>query len=97
MGREHCDAHNLLLELFPALALAGAVPFLLGLEISVVAAWRGRTSPYGIVPLALIALFLVANVSTNLVAYKPFWWVLALALASGQLTPRDGATRSCAV
>ena len=39
---------------------------------------------------------LVANISTNLVAYKPFWWVLALAFASGQLAPREGATRSCA-
>ena len=96
MAREHRDAHNLLLELFTALGLAGAVPFLIGLGICVVGAWRGRTSPYGIVPFALIALFLVANVSTNLVAYKPFWWVLALGLASGPLTTRDGATRPCA-
>jgi len=96
MAREHRDAHNLLLELFTALGLAGAVPFLIGLGICVVGAWRGRTSPYGIVPFALIALFLVANISTNLVAYKPFWWVLALGLASGPLTTRDGATRPCA-
>jgi len=97
MAREHRDAHNLLLELLTALGLVGAVPFLIGLGICVVAAWRGRTSPYGIVPLALIALFLVANISTNLVAYKPFWWVLALAFASGQLAVREGATRPCAV
>ena len=97
MAREHRDAHNLLLELFTALGLAGAVPFLIGLGMAVVGAWRGRTSPYGIVPLALIAVFLVANISTNLVAYKPFWWVLALALASGQLAAREGATRPCAV
>jgi len=96
MAREHRDAHNLWLELFTALGLAGAVPFLTGLGICVVAAWRGRTSPYGIVPFALIALFLVANVSTNLVAYKPFWWVLALAFASGQLAPREGAPCQCA-
>jgi len=97
MAREHRDAHNLLLELLTALGLVGAAPFLIGLGIAVVGAWRGRTSPYGIVPLALIALFLVANISTNLVAYKPFWWVLALALASGQLAAREGATRPCAV
>jgi len=97
MAREHRDAHNLLLELLTALGLAGAVPFLIGLGMAVVAAWRGRTSPYGIVPLALMAVFLVANISTNLVAYKPFWWVLALALASGQLAAREGATRPCAV
>jgi len=97
MAREHRDAHNLLLELLTALGVAGAVPFLIGLGICVVAAWRGRTSPYGIVPFALVALFLVANISTNLVAYKPFWWVLALALASGPLAAREGVTRPCAV
>jgi len=96
MAREHRDAHNLLLELLTAEGLAGAVPFAIGMGLCVVAAWRGRTSPYGVVPFALIALFLVANVSTNLIAYKPFWWVLALALASGQLATRDGATNPCA-
>jgi O-antigen ligase len=96
MAREHRDAHNLWLELLTALGLVGAVPFLIGLGICVVGAWRGRTSPYGIVPFALIALFLVANISTNLIAYKPFWWVLALAFASGQLARREGATPSCA-
>ena len=90
MAREHRDAHNLLLELLTAEGLAGAVPFLIGVGLCVVGAWRGRTSPYGIVPLALVALFLVANISTNLAAYKPFWWVLALALASGQLAARPG-------
>src|SRR6266851_8355382 len=61
MAREHRDAHNLWLELLTAEGLAGAVPFLIGLGICIVAAWRGRSSPYGIVPFALIALFLVAN------------------------------------
>jgi O-antigen ligase len=98
MAREHRDAHNLLLELFTAMGVVGAAPFLIGMAICVIAAWRGRTSPYGIVPLALMALFLVANISTNLLAYKPFWWVLALALASETLakTPVAGATRPCA-
>jgi O-antigen ligase len=95
MAREHRDAHNLLLELLTSSGIVGAVPFLIGLGACVVAAWRGRSSPYGVVPLALIAVFLVANISTNLIAYKPFWWVLALALASGQLS-REGATRPCA-
>jgi hypothetical protein len=103
MAKEHRDAHNLLLELLTAEGLAGAVPFMIGIGICVLAAWRGRASPYGIVPFALVALFLAANVSTNLVAYKPFWWALALALASGQLAARpgpaaspEGETRPCA-
>ncbi len=97
MAREHRDAHNLWLELMTALGLAGTIPFLMGLGICIVAAWRGRTSPYGIVPFALIALFLVANISTNLAAYKPFWWVLAMALASGSLAAPKEGRRPCAV
>jgi O-antigen ligase len=93
MAKEHRDAHNLLLELLTAEGLAGATPFLIGLGICVLAAWRGRASPYGIVPFALVALFLAANISTNLVAYKPFWWALALALASGQLVGRPDTRR----
>ncbi len=96
MAREHRDAHNLLLELMTAEGLVGTVPFLIGLGICVAAAWRGRASPYGIVPFALLALFLVANISTNLAAYKPFWWVLALAMGGAQLVPRDGGSRPCA-
>src|SRR5260370_34787644 len=100
MVRGHRGPHNLLPELRTAEGLAGAAPFLIGLGPCVVAAWRGRTSPYGIAPFALVALFLVANISTNLLAYKPFWWVLAVALASGQLaagaSPADGGTRPCA-
>jgi O-antigen ligase len=95
MAKEHRDAHNLLLELLTATGIVGAVPFLIGIGTCVLAAWRGRTSPYGVVPLALVALFLVANISTNLIAYKPFWWVLALAVASGQLV-RGGAQPPCA-
>src|SRR3989475_4958463 len=94
MVKERRDAHNLLLELLTAEGLVGTVPFLIGLGICVVAAWRGRVSPYGIVPFALVALFLVANLSTNLVAYKPFWWVLGLGLASARLAARPPEARS---
>ena len=97
MAKEHRDAHNLWLELMTAEGLAGTAPFMVGLGLCVLAAWRGRTSPYGIVPFALIALFLVANISTNLAAYKPFWWVLAVALASGSLAEPKEGRRPCAV
>src|SRR2546426_11050903 len=50
MAKEHRDAHNLLLELMTALGLAGAVPFLIGLGICVVAAWRGPPPPHRHLP-----------------------------------------------
>lgn len=97
MAKEHRDAHNLLLELLTSVGVLGSVPFVIGLVACTIGAWRGRTSPYGIVPLALLALFFVANISTNLIAYKPFWWVLALALASGSLAViPNRETRPCA-
>src|SRR5258708_26209534 len=45
MAREHRDAHNLLLELLTALGLAGAAPFLVGLGVALVGAWRGPPRP----------------------------------------------------
>jgi O-antigen ligase len=97
MAKEHRDAHNLLLELLTSVGVLGSVPFVIGLAACTIGAWRGRTSPYGIVPLALLALFFVANISTNLIAYKPFWWVLGLALASGSLAViPNRETRPCA-
>ena len=53
--------------------------------------WLKNSFIYLLIVVALIALFLVANISTNLAAYKPFWWVLAVALASGSLAaPKEG-------
>jgi len=76
------DAHNLFLDLLTATGLVGGVPFFLGLALCVRAAWRARLGEYGILPLALMAVFLTANMSLNQVTYKPFWVVLAFALAS---------------
>src|SRR2546427_12278540 len=65
MAREHRDAHNLLLELFTALGLAGAVPFLIGLGIGVVGAWPGRSRPHGNLPLPPVAALLGPDVSPH--------------------------------
>jgi O-antigen ligase len=90
LKRLHRDSHNLLLELLTAEGLVGTVPFLVGLALCGLAAWRGRVTHLGIVPFALLALFLVANMSANFIAFKPFYFALALAAASGRLA-RDSS------
>jgi hypothetical protein len=58
------------------------VPFLLGLGLCVRAAWKARRATPGALPLALLAVLLMGNMSGNRIAFTPFWLVLAYALAS---------------
>jgi O-antigen ligase len=76
------DSHNLYLELLTSTGLVGAVPFFLAMVLCVRAAWRARDGQYGILPLAIMAVFLVANISLNQVVHKPFWMFMAFALAA---------------
>ena len=76
------DPHNLFLELLTSTGLVGAIPFLLAMALCFRAAWRARRGDYGIVPLSLMSIFLMANISLNQVAHKPFWFFMAFTLAA---------------
>jgi O-antigen ligase len=80
------DAHNLYLEVLTSTGLLGAVPFFLAMLLCVRGAWRARGGPFGIMPLSVMAVFLVANISLNQVVHKPFWMFMALALAAERRT-----------
>jgi O-antigen ligase len=80
--RRRRDAHNLLLEVFSASGLIGGVPFVAGLALCTVAAWRARRRAHGMLPFALLALVMTANMSGNWIASKLLWLVLAYGLAS---------------
>ena len=84
------DPHNLFLELLTSTGLLGTVPFVLALALCFRAAWRARDGDYGVIPLALMAVFLMANVSLNQVAHKPFWFFMAFALATQVRLGRSG-------
>ena len=77
------DAHNLFLHLLLEVGIVGAVPFLAGLWLCVQAAWKGRGGPLGIVPLALLAAVLTANLTHTYLTRKPFWLVMGLSVAAG--------------
>jgi O-antigen ligase len=81
--RPHRAAHNIVLELLTATGLVGAMPFLIGAWLCVRGAWRARRGEHGVLPLALFASLLIANMSGDWIASKLVWVVLAYALASG--------------
>src|SRR5687768_11706105 len=80
--RARRDTHNLGLELMTSTGLVGTIPFLIGLSLCVLAAWRARRGPQGVLPMAMIALVLVGNLSGNFLVFKLYWVMLAFAVAS---------------
>lgn len=75
------DTHNLALELLTSVGIAGMIPFVAGILLCLRTAWRARGGPLGILPLAMMAAMLTANVSGNLLGQKLFWFVMAVAAA----------------
>jgi O-antigen ligase len=79
---ESRDTHNVLLEVLTSTGLLGAIPFLLGIWLCLVAAWSARTGPRGAVPLAMVVAMLAGNMSQNRLTWSVLWLVLAIGLAS---------------
>jgi O-antigen ligase len=77
------NAHNMVLQVLMTSGIVGAIPFLAGTLLALFAAWRSRNGPRGIVPLALMATILVANMSGNWTSNKLHWLVVAYAVSSG--------------
>jgi O-antigen ligase len=75
------DTHNLILEVLSASGLLGALTFLTGTWLAMLAAWRARRGPQGILPLVLMGAMLAGNMSGNYIAAKLPWLVMAYALA----------------
>jgi O-antigen ligase len=92
--RPHRAAHNIVLELLTATGLVGTVLFLMGAWLCLRGAWQARRREHGVLPLALFASLLIANMSGDWIASKLVWLVLAYAFASGEW--RAGARLSTA-
>jgi O-antigen ligase len=76
------DAHNLYLHILIESGLSGAIPFFSGLWLCWHAAWRARRGKQGVLPIAMLGLFLIVNMKGTYLIDKLFWIVLAYALAS---------------
>ena len=83
------DAHNLFLHLLLEGGIVGALPFLVGLWLCGQSAWKARSKPLGLLPLALFCAVLASSMAHTDLRRKPFWLVLALASAATPLTAGD--------
>lgn len=86
------DTHNLGLELMTSTGLVGTIPFLIGLSLCAVAAWRARRGPQGVLPMAMMALVLVGNLSGNFLVFKLYWVMLAFGVASAAALAAESRT-----
>jgi O-antigen ligase len=94
--KERRDAHNIILELLSATGVLGAIPFLIGLGLCILGAWRARRGPYHMLPLALLFTVLMGTISGTWIASKILWLALAIALGCGEAV-RQAEQRRCAV
>ncbi|MDQ3805946.1 MAG: O-antigen ligase family protein [Acidobacteriota bacterium] len=76
------NPHNLFLYTLVSSGVAGSLPLLAGLALAAYAAWLSRHGAHGILPLALVAAVIVANMSGVWLFNKLHWLVMAYALAS---------------
>jgi O-antigen ligase len=76
------DAHNVWLHLLGQDGLVGTSIFLTGLWFCGLAAWRARQGALGLIPLALFCVINVGSMSITAHITKPFWFILAIAVAA---------------
>jgi O-antigen ligase len=76
------NPHNLILYTLVTTGLLGTIPLLVGIGYAARTAWRSRRGSQGVLPLALVATVLVANMSGLWLFNKLHWLVMAYALAS---------------
>lgn len=85
VGTVRRDPHNIFLYLVLEVGIVGAFPFLFGLWLCGMTAWKARKGNWGMMPIALaIALFL-SNLSHSFLTKKSFWLVLAIVVAMGMV------------
>ena len=77
------EPHNLFLDLMSTTGILGTIPFLIGYGLCWVGAWRARRGPYGILPLALMAVTFMGCMSGTWIASKILWLTLSIATATG--------------
>jgi O-antigen ligase len=76
------NPHNLILFGLVSTGLLGSVPLFVGLAFCGISAWKTRSGPHGILPLAMFVAVMVANMSGLWLFNKLHWLVMAYALAS---------------
>lgn len=83
------NPHNLILFGLVSTGLLGALPLFVGLVFCGLSAFKTRTGPHGILPLAMFVAVMVANMSGLWLFNKLHWLVMAYALASAYHVARE--------
>src|SRR5260370_74268 len=79
------EPHNAILDVLTATGLTGAIPVFIALALCTTAAWRARSGPRGVLPLAMVAVVVVVNMGGSfLMVSKLDWIAMAYAAASGR-------------
>ncbi len=78
------DTHNMFLDVLTSTGLFGAVPLFTYIIICMLAAWRARHGIQGVLPLTLVIMVVLINMSGNWIASKLDWLLMAYALASAK-------------
>jgi O-antigen ligase len=82
-------SHNLALLLLVETGLIGFAVFAVGMGKALVAAWRARGGPLGLLPLAWVLPSIIAGMTIASEILEPsFWFIIAYALAGPSLTLR---------
>jgi O-antigen ligase len=91
------DTHNMFLGVLTSTGLFGAVPLFICVILCMLAAWRGRRSSQGVLPLVMVVTVILINMSGNWIVSKLDWLMMAYALASASFAlaaiPRPAAAR----
>jgi O-antigen ligase len=82
VAKPSASAHNLFLDLLVESGLVGTMPFLAGLWLCVLSAWKARKGELGATSLALMLSTIVVNMGIPGLVWKPFWLVMGLGVAA---------------
>ena len=83
------NAHNLFLNTLITAGLLGGIPLFAAILLTIIGAWKARRGTRGILPLSMVTLVIVANMSGNWASNKMHWLVLAFALSSAAVLAAD--------
>jgi O-antigen ligase len=87
------DPHNLYLGLLAEVGIVGILFFLRGLWLSTRAAWRARVGVFGVMPLALVTMMLLANTTGDWINRKPMWLMMTIAIGAAVGARMSGVPR----
>jgi len=76
------DPHNLYLGLLCEVGIVGIAFFLRGMWLATHAAWRARIGVFGVMPLALMTMMILANTTGFWINRKPMWLMMAIAIGA---------------